>query len=60
LGHPDVNNFFNGLEGRTREAAQPKAVAYLKTHSQTKADLAGIRRPLTDIKNRCGDPVPTP
>ena len=60
FGHPDVNDFFNGLEGLTREAAQPKVAAYLKTHPQTKADLAGIRQPLTDIKNRCGSSVPTP
>ena len=24
-------------------------------HPQTKADLTGIRQPLVDLKNRCGD-----
>ena len=56
VGHPDVNNFFNGLEGLTRDQAKPKVQAYMKAHPQTKADLAGIRQPLTDIKNRCGNP----
>lgn len=60
VDHPEVNNFFNGLEGLTRDQAMPKVQAYMKTHSQTKADLAGIRQPLTDIKNRCGNPDPPP
>lgn len=58
VDHPDVNNFFNGLEGLTRAQAQPKVQAYMKAHPQTKADLAGIRQPLMDIKNRCGNPAP--
>jgi hemophore-related protein len=60
FGHPDVNNFFNGLEGLTRDQAKPKVTAYMKSHPQAKADLAGIRQPLTDIKNRCGNPAPPP
>ncbi len=60
VDHPDVNNFFNGLEGLTRDQAKPKVQAYMKTHPQTKTDLAGIRQPLMDIKNRCGNPGPPP
>jgi hemophore-related protein len=60
VSHPDVNNFFNTLEGVTREAAMPKVQAYMKAHPATKADLAGIRQPLTDVKNRCGNPAPLP
>ena len=59
VDHPDVNNFFNGLEGLTRDQAKPKVQAYMKTHPQTKTDLAGIRQPLMDIKNRCGNPGPS-
>jgi hemophore-related protein len=33
--------------------------AWLNQHPQAKADLAGIRQPLLDIKNRCGAP-PSP
>ena len=55
VDHPDVNNFFNGLEGLTRDQAKPKVQAYMKKHTQTQAELAGIRQPLTDIKNRCGN-----
>ncbi len=60
VDHPDVNNFFNSLEGLTRDQAKPKVQAYMQAHPQTKADLAGIRQPLTDIKNRCGNPAPPP
>lgn len=60
VDHPDVNNFFNTLEGLTRDQAKPKVQAYMTAHPQTKADLAGIRQPLTDIKNRCGNPGPLP
>lgn len=60
VDHPDVNNFFNTLEGLTRDQAKPKVQAYMNAHPQTKADLAGIRQPLADIKNRCGNPGPLP
>ena len=48
------------LEGLTRDQSTPKVQAYMKTHPKTKADLTGIRQPLTDIKNRCGNPAPPP
>ena len=60
FSHPDVNNFFNTLEGLTRDQTTPKVAAYMKAHPQTKADLARIRQPLTDIKNRCGNSAPPP
>lgn len=54
--HPDVNEFFNSLEGLSRAQARPKVQAYMAANPQTQAELAGIRQPLTDIKNRCGNP----
>jgi hemophore-related protein len=60
FSHPDVNNFFNGLEGLPRGQASPKVAAYMKAHPQTQKDLTGIRQPLMDIKNRCGNPAPPP
>src|SRR6476620_12242451 len=45
VDHPDVNNFFNTLEGLTRDQAKPKVQAYMTAHPQTKADIAGIRQP---------------
>ncbi|RDH77658.1 hemophore-related protein [Mycolicibacterium moriokaense] len=57
--HPDVNDFFNSLEGLPRDQANAKVKAYMAANPQTQAELSGIRQPLTDIKNRCGAP-PTP
>ncbi|KUI35838.1 hypothetical protein AU197_18485 [Mycobacterium sp. IS-1590] len=53
--HPDVNWFFTSLEGLPREEVRGKVQDYLNANPQIKADLTGIRQPLVDIKNRCGD-----
>jgi len=53
--HPDVNAFFTGLEGAPRDTIRTQVQQYLDANPQTKADLQGIRQPLIDLKNRCGD-----
>jgi heme-binding protein len=53
--HPDVNAFFTGLEGVPREEVRDDVQNYLNQNPQAKADLTGIRQPLVDLKNRCGD-----
>ena len=58
FGHPDVNNFFDSLEGLTRAQTRQKVQAYMEANPQTQADLAGIRQPLTDMKDRCGHRAP--
>ena len=58
FSHPDVNDFFNSLEGLPQDQRRPKLDAYLTTHPQTQADLAGIRQPIVDLKDRCGNPSP--
>jgi hemophore-related protein len=58
--HPGVNDFFNSLEGMTRDQARAKVQEYMAENPQTQAELAGIRAPLTDIKNRCAAPPPPP
>ena len=55
FSHPDVNWFFTNLEGVPRDQVQAQVEDYLNQHPQTKADLTGIRQPLVDLKNRCGD-----
>src|SRR5882762_8591477 len=56
--HPDVNWFFTSLEGLPRDQVRSKVTDYLNQNPQTKADLTGIRQPLVDLKNRCGNPTP--
>ncbi len=53
--HPDVNFFFTSLEGVPREDIRDDVQNYLNQNPQAKADLTGIRQPLVDLKNRCGD-----
>jgi heme-binding protein len=53
--HPDVNWFFTSLEGKNRDQVRAEVDKYMSANPQTKAELTGIRQPLVDIKNRCGD-----
>ena len=52
--HPDVNAFFTGLEGTPRDELRSQIQAYLQGSPQVKDELAGIRQPLVDFRNRCG------
>lgn len=52
--HPDVNNFFTGLEGSPRDELRDQIQQYLDANPGVKADLAGIRQPLVDLRTRCG------
>jgi heme-binding protein len=54
--HPDVNYFVTSLENVPRDQVTAKMAAFMKAHPQAKADLAGIRQPLVDIRDRCGAP----
>jgi heme-binding protein len=58
--HPDVNNFFTGLNGQPKSAVTDDVQNYLNTNPQVQADLQGIRQPLVDFRDRCGAPGPTP
>jgi len=52
--HPDVNAFFTGLEGTPRDTLSTQIQQYIDANPQVKADLAGIRQPLADLRTRCG------
>jgi hemophore-related protein len=53
--HPDVNNFFTSLEGQNRDEIRDDVDNFMNQNPQVKAELTGIRQPLVDLKNRCGD-----
>ncbi len=42
------------LQGLSREQVADRTTAWLSDHPQEKAEMAGIRQPLLDLKNRCG------
>ncbi len=52
--HPDVNNFYTDLKGRPQEEVQQATKTFFDANPQAHADLAGIRQPLTDFRDRCG------
>lgn len=60
--HPDVNAFVTGLKGQPRDQIRTHVQQYLDVNPQTKAEIQAIRRPLADIRNRCGgaEDVPMP
>ncbi|MDT5006301.1 MAG: heme-binding protein [Mycobacterium sp.] len=55
FSHQDVNYFFTSLEGKTRDEVRTEVDKYMSANPIIKGELTGIRQPLVDIKNRCGD-----
>lgn len=53
--HPEVNAFFTGLEGLERETARAQIEEYMQANPIIAGELGGIRQPLVDLRNRCGD-----
>jgi len=52
--HPDVNEFFNGFKGKSRSEIRSAIDQYMAANPDVRADLDGIRQPVTDFKERCG------
>jgi heme-binding protein len=57
--HPDLNDFMTSLKAMSREQVALKVKGYMASHPDEQADMANIRQPLVDIKDRCGAP-PSP
>ena len=55
--HPDVNNYMTSLQGLSREDVASHMTEYLSQHPSEQAEMAGIRQPLVDLKDRCGGPA---
>jgi hemophore-related protein len=52
--HPDLNNFMGTLQGLSREQVAASVSTYMDSHPQEQSEMAGVRQPLVDLKNRCG------
>lgn len=57
LTHPDVNAFFSGVQGLSKEEARTQTKAYLAANPQVQNDINFIRGPVFDLRNRCGIPT---
>ncbi|BAX94937.1 heme-binding protein [Mycobacterium shigaense] len=51
--HPDVNDFYTGLQDRPKDQLRDDVQNYFNANPQEQADLEGIRQPLTEIRDRC-------
>jgi heme-binding protein len=56
--HPDVNNFFTGLKGKTREEMKTDITAYADANPQVRDEITAVRQPASDFRDRCNAPVP--
>jgi hemophore-related protein len=56
--HPDVNNFFTGLKGKTSEEMRTEITAYADANPQVRDEITAVRQPASDFRDRCNAPVP--
>jgi heme-binding protein len=56
--HPEVNNFFTGLKGKTREEMRTEITAYTDANPQVRDEITAVRQPASDFRDRCNAPVP--
>jgi hemophore-related protein len=64
--HPDVNGFYTDLEDQPKDKIGEDVQNYFNANPQEQADLASIRQPMIDVRQRChwtpllGQAVSTP
>jgi hemophore-related protein len=58
FSHPDVNNFFTSLRGLPNEEVRGRVQTYMDANPQVEAEINGIRRPVSDLRERCDAPAP--
>ena len=56
--HPDVNAFFTGLKGKSRDEMRTEIEAYGEANPQVRDELRAVRQPAADFRDRCNAPVP--
>jgi hemophore-related protein len=56
--HPDVNAFFTGLKGKSRDQMRSDVEAYMTANPQVRDELRGVRQAATDFRDRCDAPMP--
>jgi heme-binding protein len=56
--HPDVNAFFTGLKGKSRDEMSTDIQAYFDANPQVRDELRAVRQAAADFKDRCDIAVP--
>ena len=56
--HPDVNAFFTGLKGKSREEMRTEITNYMDANPEVRDQIQGVRQPASDFRDRCNAPMP--
>lgn len=56
--HPDVNDFFTSLKGKSRDEMRVAIADYAQANPQVQNEIQAIRQPAADFRARCDMPVP--
>jgi hemophore-related protein len=56
--HPDVNAFFTGLKGKSREEMRTELTSYMDANPQVRDEITAVRQPASDFRDRCNAPLP--
>ena len=56
--HPNVNDFFTSLKGKSRDQMRSDIEAYGNANPQVRDELNAVRQPASDFRDRCNAPVP--
>lgn len=56
--HPDVNAFFTGLKGMSRDEMRAAVSEYLQANPDIRDQIKAVRQPAADFRARCDAPLP--
>jgi hemophore-related protein len=56
--HPDVNNFFTSLKGKSREEMRTEITNYFNANPQVQNEIRAVRQAASDFRDRCNAPMP--
>ena len=56
--HPDVNAFFTGLKGKSRDEMRTEITNYFDANPQVRDEIGAVRQAAADFRDRCNAPMP--
>jgi hemophore-related protein len=56
--HSDVNGFFTGLKGKSRDEMRTELTGYMDANPQIRDEITAVRQPASDFRDRCNAPMP--
>ena len=58
FSHPDVNDFYTSLKGKSRDEQRQAVQTYFDANPQTAAEVRAIRAPSVEFRDRCDAELP--